>query len=76
MASRVSAIRRLDGQVVVVVGVTGSPGHVGVPIGQQKARRAVIELRAQPTVKRVARVASGRELGGDVIGIRSPLKIL
>ena len=46
VALRVPAIRGLDGQVVIVVDVAGSAGHIGVAVGQQETRRAVIELRA------------------------------
>lgn len=76
MASGVPAICRRDRQSVVVVDMARSAGHVGMAIGQQEARRAVIELRAQPTIKGVARFAGSRKLRTDVVGIRSPLKIL
>jgi len=48
MASRVPALRRRDRQSVIVVDMARSAGHVGVPVGQQEARRAVIEDRRGP----------------------------
>jgi hypothetical protein len=33
MATRVAAVRRRDRQVVIIVDVAGSAGHVGVAIG-------------------------------------------
>ncbi len=47
-------------QVVIVVDVAGGAGNIGVAVGQKKSRRAVVELRAQPTVKGVARRAIRR----------------
>ena len=45
-------------------------------IRQQEPGRAVIELRAQPTIKGVARFAGTRKLRADVVWIGSLLKIL
>jgi len=76
MALRVSAVRRRDLQIVVVVDVAGCASHVGMAVGQRKSRGIVIEFRAQPTVKRMAGFTSRGELRAHVIGIRSLLKIL
>jgi len=48
MASGVPALRRRNRQSVIVVDMARSAGHVGVPVGQQEARRAVIEDRRGP----------------------------
>ena len=48
MASGVAAVRRRNRQSVVVVDMARSAGHVGVPVGQQEARGAVIEDRRGP----------------------------
>jgi len=45
-------------------------------VRQQEPGRAVIELRAQPAIKGVARFAGSSKLRADVIRIRSLLKIL
>ena len=48
-------------------------------IGQREAdrRRTMIEVFcSEPTVKRVAGLASGWKLSADMVGIRRPLKIL
>ena len=76
VAARIPAVRRAHRQVVIVVDVAGGTGHIGMAIRQQEPGGAVIELRAQPVVKRVAGVAGGRELCTDVIRIRGLLKIL
>lgn len=70
VAPRISAIGRRNRQIVVVVQMAGSAWHVGMAVGQQKTRRAVVEIRVQPCVKRgVAGLASGREFCRHVIGI-------
>ena len=76
MAAGIAAVRRGGGQIVIVVNVAGGTGHVGMAIRQQEPGGAVVELRAQPAVKRVAGVAGGRELCTDVIRIRGLLKVL
>ena len=48
MASGVAAVVRRYRQSVVVVDMARSAGHVGVPVGQQEARGAVIEDRRGP----------------------------
>ena len=55
--------------------MAGSAGHIRVAIRQQEPGRAVIEFRSQPTVKRMARFASGWKLRADVIWIRGLLEI-
>ena len=59
VALRVPAIRGLDGQVVIVVDVAGSAGHVGVPVGQQETRGAVVKDRRGPGNRVMARRALG-----------------
>jgi hypothetical protein len=54
MASGISAIGRGDRQIVVVIHMAKSAGHVRVAIGQQKTGRAVVELGVQPGVKSMA----------------------
>ena len=54
MTLRIAASRRRSRQVVIVVDVAGGARHIRMPVGQQESRRAVVELRAQPTVKRMA----------------------
>ena len=39
----IAAVRRSDGQRVIIVDVATGAGHVGVAIGQQETRGAVIE---------------------------------
>jgi hypothetical protein len=70
VALRISAVRRRNRQIVVVVDVAGSAGDIGVPIRQRKPRGVMIELCAQPTVERMAGIASGCELRAYVVGIR------
>ena len=54
MAACVSAIVCSNLQVVVVIDVTRSARHVGVSIGQQKPRDAVIERGRIPAHRGVA----------------------
>jgi len=70
MAAGISAVRRRDGQRVIIVDVAQSAGHVRVAIGQQESGRAVIENSGRPSRNRVARGAGrsrNRESGGHVI---------
>ena len=60
VAARVPAIIWPNLQIVVVVDVARSAGHIGVPVRQQKARGAVIEFRSEPVVKIVAALAFAR----------------
>jgi len=57
MATRVPAIGRRGRQVIVVIGVARSAGHVGMPIGQQKTGCGVVESCRRPTCGRMARCA-------------------
>ena len=59
VAAGVPAVGRRDRQSVVVVDMARSAGHVGVPIGQQETRRAVIEDRRGPGNRVVASRAVG-----------------
>jgi len=65
------------GQVVVVVDVAvgALPWRHRVCPGQREPRSAVIELRIQPVVSRVAGFAGRRKLAGDVVGISAPREI-
>ena len=76
VALRVPAIVERNHQIVIVVDVARSAGHVGVSVRQRKPRRVVVELCVEPAVKRnMASLATRRELGSHVIGIRCFLKI-
>jgi hypothetical protein len=75
MASRVSAVRGRDRQIVIVIDVAGETGHIRMAVRQQESGGAVIELRTQPIVKGMARIAGGRKLRADVVRIRGLLKI-
>ena len=46
VALRVAAIVRPNLQIVVVVDVARGARHIGMPVRQQKPRRAVIEFRS------------------------------
>jgi hypothetical protein len=70
VASGRAASRRGNLQIVIVVDVARGAGHVGVAIGQQKPRRAVIECSAQPTVKFVAALAIAGRKRGPGAGVR------
>ena len=48
MASGVAAIRRRDRQCIIIVDVAQITSHVGVPVGQRKAGRIVIEHSRSP----------------------------
>jgi hypothetical protein len=56
-----------SGQVVVAIHVAGSAGHGYVRSGQRKSGRAVIEVRLNPGIHRMAGFASCGEAGGNVI---------
>ena len=76
MALGIATVCRRNLQIVVVIDVAGSAGHVGVACREREPRRAVVEFRSQPTIRRVAGLAGGREVRARVIGIRSGLKVL
>ena len=54
VASRVTAIRRRNLQIVIVINVARRAGYVRMPVGQQESRRAVIKRCRCPTCRRVA----------------------
>ena len=54
VAAGIAAIGGSDRKVVIIVDVAGSARKVGVAVGQQETRAAVIEFRAQPAIKVVA----------------------
>jgi hypothetical protein len=60
VATGVTAIGGRDRQGVVVIHVAGSTGNIGVPVGQQKSRGAVIKRCGVPTDRGVAIHAVGR----------------
>lgn len=70
MASRVSAVRRSNLQIVVVADMTARARDIGVPIGQRKIDRrgGVVDGDSEPTVEGMAGVASLRELRRNVVG--------
>jgi len=75
VASRVPAIVQRGRQIVIVVDMAEGASHVGMALGQRESGRAVVELGIQPGVKRMASLAGGGELCGNVIGIDGFLKI-
>lgn len=48
VATSITAVRRRDLQIVVVVGVTLCARHIGMPIGERKTRRAVVKSHRSP----------------------------
>lgn len=78
VATGVAAIGGSDLQAVVVVGVAGGAGDVGMSIGEQETRRAVIEFCIEKGVEGVATLAICRgefRAGARMIGIGSILPI-
>ena len=75
VASRVSAIVQRGRQIVIVVDMAEGASHVGMALGQRESSRAVVELGIQPGIKRMAALAGGGELCGNVVGIDCFLKI-
>lgn len=71
----VAAISGRDLQVVIVIDVARSAGNVSVAVRQRKSGGAVIELRVEPGVERVAGLACGGKIRRGVIGIRGLLKV-
>lgn len=59
MASRISAVRGCDGQVIIISDVAGKARNVGMSLREQKSCSAVVKLRVQPTVEGMARIAGG-----------------
>ena len=70
MASRVSAVRRSNLQIIVVADMTARARNIGVPVGQRKADRRgrMVDGDPEPTVEGMAGVASLRELRRNVVG--------
>ena len=70
VAARMSAIGRRDLQIVVTANVATRTGDIRVPVRQGKVDRGsrVVYGSSEPTVERVARLAGGREVGGNVVG--------
>ena len=68
---------RAGGQVVIVVDVAidAHAGRSRVASGQKESGRAVVKLGIQPVVCTVTALASGRELGGNVVRVGSRLKV-
>ena len=66
MALRVPAIRGGDGQIIVIVDMTKSAGHIRVAVGELEPCRAVVKLGVQPIVKRMAGCAirGGKSVSG------------
>ena len=54
VALRIAAIGRSDRQIVVAVDMAESASYIRVPIGEQEASGAMVELGVQPIVKRMA----------------------
>lgn len=75
VASRVPAIVQCGRQIVIVADMAEGASHVGMALGQRETGRAVVEFGVQPGVKRMACLAVGGELCGNVVGIRGFLKI-
>jgi hypothetical protein len=76
MTTGSSASRRSDLQIVIVVEVAGSAGHVRVSVGQQEAGGRVIEIRTAPAHGGMAirAVIQGEcRTGRNVRGIRGCL---
>lgn len=74
---QVTANARCAREVVIVVrvAVDALPWRHGVPAGQRKSNRRVIERRIQPGVRSVTGFTSGGKLRADVVGIAGFLKI-
>jgi len=75
VATGIAAVGRSNLQVVIVVDVAGGAGNASMTIRQRKTGGAVVELRIQPGVERVAGLAGRGEVCGRVIGISGLLKI-
>jgi hypothetical protein len=77
MASGIPAVRRCDFQVVVAAHMAICTRNIRVSVREREIDGGcgVIYSGAQPTVKRVARVAGLRELSGHVVRTLGLLKI-
>jgi hypothetical protein len=74
---QVAGYARSAGKVVVIVDVAvgALAWRHGVPPGQWKTSRGMIELRAHPVIRAVTVLAGDREFGCDVIGTACALVI-
>jgi len=70
VASRSAASARRNLQIVVVINVAQRARHIRVSRRQQKAGRAVIELRSQPAIKRMAPLTISRRKRRTSAGVR------
>ena len=70
VALRVSAIRRRNRQIVVVVDMAGSAGDIGVPVGKQKAGGGVVKVCSVPALGGVAvgAICDGKCRAGRGVG--------
>jgi hypothetical protein len=71
VATGISAVGRLNREVVIAIDVAGCAGHVGVAIGQRETNGGVVELAIGPLGDGVAtRTGSsgGGESSSDVVG--------
>ena len=77
MTSGMPAVCRRDLQIEVAAYVAIQTGHIRVPVGEREIDRrcGVVYGGAQPTVKRMARVAGLRELTGHVVRTLGLLKV-
>ena len=68
---------RAGGQVVIIIDVAidAQAGRHRVASGQKESGRAVVKLGIQPVVCTVTTLASGRELGGNMVRVGSRLKV-
>jgi hypothetical protein len=76
MASRVPALIRPHRQSIVIVDMARSAGHVGVPVGQQEARGAVIEGRRGPRNRVMASRAVGHPKSRARRGVHWIIRLL
>lgn len=77
MAPRIPAVRRRDLQIKIAAHVAIQTRNICVPVREREidGRCGMVDRGAQPTVKRVARVAGLRELTGHVVWTLGLLKI-
>jgi len=76
VASGRAASRRGNLQIIIVVDVAGSAGHVRVAVRQQEPCCAVVKCRSQPAVKFVATLAIAGGEGGSGAGVRGICGVL
>lgn len=71
-----NASGRADVVIVVDVTIGALPRRHGVPAGQGKSHRAVVEVYVDPVICSVATLAISRKIGRCVIGVAGGLEIL